>query len=200
MDLKKNAPKGEFLAYINKKEAAMLKKAGGSGKLVNGIPSFRPQDMGNKENQAVSANNPGIGGLGAGRTDGGDHTGDYSSKTAAKEKAKYEKQFGGVSPTGSRPMGLFARINKYNTDFQKKQNIKLARKRAFQKYQDIEKYADIMDDYGLTAEEIAEKVAENPSYGYDFSNLDLGKEYLGSNIGTSIEKYRANRYDVNPKT
>jgi len=39
--LKKNAPKGEFLAYINPKEAAMLKKAGGSGELVNGIPSYR---------------------------------------------------------------------------------------------------------------------------------------------------------------
>ena len=48
MDLKKNAPKGEFLAYINKKEAAMLKKAGGSGKLVNGIPSFEPQGMAGK--------------------------------------------------------------------------------------------------------------------------------------------------------
>jgi hypothetical protein len=46
MDLKKNAPKGEFLAYINKKEATMLKKAGGSGELVNGIPSFRPEDFG----------------------------------------------------------------------------------------------------------------------------------------------------------
>ena len=53
--LKKNAPKGEFLAYINPKEAAMLKKAGGSGKKVNGIPSFRPQDMGNKDNQKRSA-------------------------------------------------------------------------------------------------------------------------------------------------
>ena len=41
MDLKKNAPKGEFLAYINKEEAALLKKRGGSGKLVNGIPSYR---------------------------------------------------------------------------------------------------------------------------------------------------------------
>ena len=200
MDLKKNAPKGEFLAYINKEEAAMLKKAGGSGKLVNGIPSFRPQDMGNKENQAVSANNPGIGGLGAGRTDGGDHTGDYSSKTAAKEKAKYEKQFGGVSPTGSRPRSFFDRIKTYNNNFQKKQNIKLAQRRAFQKYQDIEKYADIMDDYGLTAEKIAEKVAANNTYGYDFSDLDPGKKTLGSNIGTSIEKYRENLYDVNPKT
>jgi len=62
MDLKKNAPKGEFLAYINKKEAAMLKKAGGSGKLVNGIPSFRPQDMGNQTNQDKSAANTGAGG------------------------------------------------------------------------------------------------------------------------------------------
>ena len=43
-DLKKNAPKGEFLAYINKEEAALLKKLGGSGKLVNGIPSFVGSD------------------------------------------------------------------------------------------------------------------------------------------------------------
>ena len=55
MDLQKNAPEGEFLAYINPNEAAMLKDAGGSGKLVNGIPSFRPQDMGNAANQAASA-------------------------------------------------------------------------------------------------------------------------------------------------
>ena len=32
---KKKAPKGEFLAYINKEEVA-LKRAGGSGHLVNG--------------------------------------------------------------------------------------------------------------------------------------------------------------------
>ena len=53
--LKNKAPKGEFLAYINAEEAAMLKRAGGSGKKVNGIPSFRPQDMGNAANQAASA-------------------------------------------------------------------------------------------------------------------------------------------------
>jgi len=41
--LKENAPKGEFLAYINPDEATMLKRAGGSGKLVNGIPSFEPR-------------------------------------------------------------------------------------------------------------------------------------------------------------
>ena len=60
--LNDRAPKGEFLAYINKKEAAMLKKAGGSGKPVNGIPSFRPQDSGNKSNQKASAANTGMGG------------------------------------------------------------------------------------------------------------------------------------------
>ena len=186
MDLKKNAPKGEFLAYINKKEAAMLKKAGGSGELVNGIPSFRPQDMGNKENQAVSANNPGIGGLGAGRTDGGDHSGDYSSKTAAKEKAKYEKQFGGVSPTGSRPMGFFARINKYNTDYQKKANIKLAQKRYHQLAKKLGKYVhgDMDMDYDFTQDIYGNKISK-------------GLENLISNKGTSIESTRPNLYSIN---
>jgi len=46
-EAKDMAPKGEFLAYINKKEAEMLKDAGGSGIITNaGIPSFRPQDYG----------------------------------------------------------------------------------------------------------------------------------------------------------
>jgi len=84
--LKNKAPKGEFLAYINAEEAAMLKRAGGSGKKVNGIPSFRPQDMGNAANQAASANNPGIGGGGAGRTDGGDHSKDPRTVTVTSPR------------------------------------------------------------------------------------------------------------------
>jgi len=41
-EAKDMAPKGEFLAYINKKEAKMLKDAGGSGIMTNaGIPSYR---------------------------------------------------------------------------------------------------------------------------------------------------------------
>jgi hypothetical protein len=60
--LQAKAPEGEFLAYINPDEAAMLKRAGGSGEPVNGIPSFRPQDMGNAANQAASAANTGAGG------------------------------------------------------------------------------------------------------------------------------------------
>jgi hypothetical protein len=40
--LEQYAPKGEFLAYINKKEANVLKALGGSGRIVKetGIPSF----------------------------------------------------------------------------------------------------------------------------------------------------------------
>ena len=187
-DLKKKAPKGEFLAYINKEEAAALKRAGGSGHLVNGIPSFRPQDMGNKDNQAISARNTGIGGLGAGRIDGGDHTRDYSSKTAAKEKAKYEKQFGGVSPTGSRPRTFLDKINTYNKNYRTK----------FVNRQ-IEKKKNAIRDY------IASKYTQNPhmdideiiegitgsydpatqTFGtYDFtSGLNKGTTFDISNIG-----------------
>ena len=40
-DAKRMAPEGEFLAYINPKEAQMLKDAGGSGIMTPmGIPSF----------------------------------------------------------------------------------------------------------------------------------------------------------------
>jgi len=42
--LKTNAPKGEFLAYINSEEAKVLKALGGAGKKVNGVPSFEDPD------------------------------------------------------------------------------------------------------------------------------------------------------------
>ena len=44
--LEQYAPKGEFLAYINKKEANVLKALGGSGRIVKetGIPSFQTVD------------------------------------------------------------------------------------------------------------------------------------------------------------
>ncbi len=40
--LERHAPRGEFLAYINSDEAALLKSRGGSGEVVNesGIKSY----------------------------------------------------------------------------------------------------------------------------------------------------------------
>ena len=43
--LSKYAPKGEQLAYINSKEANLLKSKGGSGKMtIAGIKSYGPND------------------------------------------------------------------------------------------------------------------------------------------------------------
>ena len=44
--LEEHAPKGEFLAYINKDEAQVLKNLGGSGKIVEAtqIPSFNVEE------------------------------------------------------------------------------------------------------------------------------------------------------------
>ena len=78
------------------------------------------------------------------------------------------------------------------------QTKKAINKSALDMYGRIEQYVDLMDDYGLSAEDIADLVAKDPSYGYDFSELDKGKEYLGSNIGTSMESWRKNPYIVNP--
>jgi hypothetical protein len=63
-DAKDMAPKGEFLAYINRKEADMLKKAGGSGAMTKaGIPSFdRDEAMGMGGKQGPSGGKSGGGG------------------------------------------------------------------------------------------------------------------------------------------
>jgi hypothetical protein len=56
--LEQYAPKGEFLAYINEKEANVLKSLGGSGRLVKetGIPSFQADDEPDSSNVAVNPN------------------------------------------------------------------------------------------------------------------------------------------------
>ena len=79
--LQKKAPEGEFVAYINPREAKMLKDAGGSGKLVNGIPSFTEDeadtgDVSNSGNSGSTSNSDGTdneepSGGGANTTTGG---------------------------------------------------------------------------------------------------------------------------------
>ena len=55
--LEQYAPKGEFLAYINKKEANVLKALGGSGRIVKetGIPSFAEETETNLEDAVANA-------------------------------------------------------------------------------------------------------------------------------------------------
>ena len=93
------------------------------------------------------------------------------------------------------------------------QTKKAINKSALDMYGRIEQYVDPMDDYGLTAAEIADLVAKDSSYGYNFSGpksyyedsvlqnaIPVGKKYLTSNKGTSIESERKNPYTVNPTT
>ena len=53
-ELQAKAPEGEFLAYINQGEANALKNSGGSGHLVNGIPSFVGSDYSGAGNANTS--------------------------------------------------------------------------------------------------------------------------------------------------
>ena len=62
--LQGKAPKNEFLAYINKGEAKALKRAGGSGHLVNGIPSFVGSDYSTSSNANKSGYQGGMRGKG----------------------------------------------------------------------------------------------------------------------------------------
>jgi hypothetical protein len=102
--LKNKAPKGEFLAYINKKEAAMLKKAGGSGELVNGIPSYRSKAgmdskaSSNKSSSKSSSKGGGGGNLGGG---GGGQNTTYRSYRAPTKKTYTSKTIDSKPVTGN---------------------------------------------------------------------------------------------------
>lgn len=96
-ELEKKAPEGEFVAYINPREAKMLKDAGGSGKLVNGIPSFTEDeadtgDVSNSGNSGSTSNSDGTdneepSGGGANTSTGS------STSTSASDGSDYDSGF-----------------------------------------------------------------------------------------------------------
>ena len=104
-----------------------------------------------------------------------------SKEVRDRQKQKYEQQFGGVSPTGSRPRSIFDRINTFNKNYQRRQMINLAKKRADDLYSRLENY-----------------VVGDTDMDYDFTDAPKGLETLTSNKGTSIESTRPNLYTVNP--
>ena len=148
MDLKKNAPKGEFLAYINKEEAALLKKRGGSGKLVNGIPSFRPQDYG-QEKQAEVARDTGQPTpdsnpyAGAGQGSKSDPTVKDDGRGYTTETQDYNTY---KATGGKNPLGLdIARIEKEGPTLTPKEILKATNQKTF--YNNKPKYPGYVPKY-----------------------------------------------------
>ena len=90
-ELQAKAPEGEFLAYINQGEANALKNSGGSGHLVNGIPSFVGSDYSGAGNANTSGYQGGMRGSGGyqgstGKTnrtvsEGGSGSGNFTTPT-----------------------------------------------------------------------------------------------------------------------
>jgi len=119
-DLEKKAPEGEFVAYINPREAKMLKDAGGSGKLVNGIPSFTEDeadtaDVSNSGNSGSTSNSDG--------TDneepsgGGTNTSTGSStSTSSSDGSDYDSGFDAAS-AGFTPTQEDSTFGEQVTDF-----------------------------------------------------------------------------------
>ena len=100
-DAKMMAPKGEFLAYINPKEADMLRSAGGSGIMTAaGIPSFI--DYGDVESGLAG------GEFGGGFGDSGAvDTGDLGSEAANVAALEAARSFGGGGSDDLNPAEKF---------------------------------------------------------------------------------------------
>tara|TARA_R100001591_G_scaffold113993_2_gene127768 strand:- start:1837 stop:2898 length:1062 start_codon:yes stop_codon:yes gene_type:complete len=96
--LNAQAPEGEFLAYINKKEAKMLKDAGGSGLLTpQGIPSF-VEYGGRDAFEGAKAGNE----FGGNRGDNGGNGNNYQERIQRIAKG----QEPGFRPQDEQPFGL----------------------------------------------------------------------------------------------
>ena len=108
--------------------------------------------------------------------------GDGPSKTIRdQEKARYVEQFSGITPSGGRPRTWWDTIKTGNNNIQRKANIKLALRRAYQKEKDLAKYKDSRPG----------RMSEVFGMGYDFSELPMGLENFISNNLKKI-KWTAN--------
>jgi len=117
-----------------------------------------------------------------------------SPATRKKEKVKYEKQFGGVSPTGSRPRTFFDRINTYNKNYR----TKLVNKQITKKKQALRNFiaSKYTQNPHMDIDEIMEGITgsydyDNNTFGtYDFTSglnkgktFDLSKYGIGTQLG-----------------
>ena len=184
-----------LLAYITPNEVKKLKALGGQETMTKeGIPAYPEYDNYGYSSQAdfdagdvSKSNDPNVRGEGPGQNR---VTAAQLAAINAKEKAKEKQKI--IDEMLVTPIGRNKRLSKiglYNANFQRQKNLDLARKRAFQKYKDLEKYVhgDFDMDYDFTQD----------IYG---NKTPIGLEFLTSNKGTPIESKRKNLYDVNPTT
>ena len=99
-DAKMMAPPGEFLAYINPKEADMLRAAGGSGIMTPmGIPSFFDDTSYGEDMGAAYSSSPSGGGSGFSGGDDGYGGGDeFARPTYAQQLTNIQRGGDGGSP------------------------------------------------------------------------------------------------------
>jgi len=246
--IKKIKGQPHLLAYITPNEVKKLKALGGQETMTpEGIPAYPEYDNYGyssakdfNEGNKSRSNDPNVNRestfetFRGGKSIGVDNTLKQKSlarraKEAkdAKEKARLEKEAKEVKKAldkgqfydyGKNQTG-FQKVKTYFSNKQRKANLDLAKKRALQKYKDVEQYL-MFDDYNatnpdgtpMTGQDMAELRGytfdsqgnvtgydrnKATAYGYDTSELAPGMKTLTSNKGTLIEKTRPNLYDVN---
>jgi len=214
-----------LLAYITPNEVEKLKALGGQETMTKeGIPAY-PEFDNYTESSLANTSSAGSG-MSRSEFEGGAYSGtgnagdgiiqQYDNQfKELKKKEELTKQKAKEEILFNSKVGRNKRLNafqRYNSKFQRQRNLDLAKKRAFQKYKNVEQYVDPFDDYTMSGQKMAELRGytfddqgnitgydrnKATAYGYDTSKLGKGMDTLTSNKGTSIEKTRPNLYDVN---
>ena len=193
MNNKKIKGQDHMLAYITPNEVEKLKALGGQETMTKeGIPAYPEFD-----------NYTDVGGGSRSNFEGGAYGG--TGNAGERVAKKYNKQFKELEKKEklakekekqkvieemlNTPVGRNKRVNpfsRYNSKIQRKVNLDRAKKRAFQKYRDVEQYVDPFDDYTKSGQEMAEL------RGYTFDDQ-------GNITGYDRDKATAYGYDTSRK-
>jgi len=186
--LNKIAPKGERLAYINSKEAKLLKKMGGAGIDVNGTGIKSYMSLGNEQQMNENLSAAGGGPGGSQNQSGGGSDDVYAQSVRTNQRIAAERAAAAAKADREKAEAEAAfKENRFNYNRPNKVNKAILKAVSFMPT--VSRLTGITPEYLNEQEQIASTI-ENLALG-NYSPGSIGSQYFGPVTDAAVRNYKS---------
>jgi hypothetical protein len=186
--LNKIAPKGERLAYINSKEAKLLKKMGGAGIDVNGTGIKSYMSLGNEQQMNENLSAAGGGPGGSQNQSGGGSDDVYAQSVRTNQRIAAERAAAAAKADREKAEAEAAfKENRFNYNRPNKVNKAILKAVSFMPT--VSRLTGITPEYLNEQDEIASTI-ENLALG-NYSPGSIGSQYFGPVTDAAVRNYKS---------
>ena len=186
--LNKIAPKGERLAYINSKEAKLLKKMGGAGIDVNGTGIKSYMSLGNEQQMNENLSAAGGGPGGSQNQSGGGSDDVYAQSVRTNQRIAAERAAAAAKADREKAEAEAAfKENRFNYNRPNKVNKAILKAVSFMPT--VSRLTGITPEYLNEQEQIASTI-ENLALG-NYSPGSIGSQYFGPVTDAAMSNYKS---------